>query len=436
MSSSNIADRVVLELGGRELLYAESYDVQLSALTMPCAFGMRIAPGDRLAEALAVCGIGSPFKLYIGDDPSRSGSVVLQLAGAIDGFTVDVDGSGGSVLTVQGRDALAPVHDAFVTSEQAFADVTFRELTEAVLKKCLDGRPFTLDTDATALRKALSGVPKAPKTLTADERVDETVGDAEGVPGPKTQQQTIRTKLGQQWFSGVLKPQLDRAGLVLRAKPDGGFLLSQVDAKQTPLYRIARKRGISVADSARGTSSVLRASWRNSANGRFSRCDVHGRRGGGATARTNILGSCVDLELEAAGLRKVLSIDDDRAKTIQQAEFLARRKIAEARRAGWALTYTVSGHTTTTLDGGSAVWASDTTVEVEDEELGLSGTFWIESVRFARDPRTTTTLVLMRPEDVIFGEEVPEAAAPSRAGGGATASALGAAKRLVWGFFA
>lgn len=421
-----IADRVVLDLGGRELLFAESYDVQISALTQPAAFGVRTAPGDRLAEALAVCGIGAPFKLYIGDDPSRSGSTVLQLSGAVDGFNVEVAEGSGSTLTIQGRDALAPVHDAFVTSEQSFSEITFRELTEAVLTKALGGRAFTLTTDAAALRKAATGSPMPKGTKTADERVDETVGGADAVPGPKTQQKTLRTKLGQQWFSGVLKPELDRAGLFLRATPDGNFLLAQLDANQVPLYRIVRRRG---------ASSVLRTSWRNSANGRFSRCDVHGRRGGGATARTNILGSCIDAELEAAGLVKVLSLDDDRAKTIAQAEFLARRKIAEARRAGWSLTYVVSGHTTPTLEGGSAVWSPDTVVEVDDDELGLRGPFWIESVRFARDPRTTTTLVLMRPEDVIFGEELPEAAAPSRAGGGATASTLSGAKRLVWGFF-
>lgn len=422
-----IADRVLLELGGRELLFAESYDVQISALTQPAAFGVRTAPGDRLAEALAVCGIGAPFKLYIGDDPSRSGSTVLQLSGAVDGFNVEVAEGSGSTLTIQGRDALAPVHDAFVTSEQSFADITFRELTEAVLTKSLGGRAFTLTTDAAALRKAATGSPLPKGTKSADERIDETVGGADAVPGPKTQQRTIRTTLGQQWFSGVLKPELDRAGLFLRATPEGNFVLAQLDANQVPLYRIVRARGAS--------SSVLRASWRNSANGRFSRCDVHGRRGGGATARTSILGSCVDAELEAAGLVKVLSVDDDRAKTIQQAEFLARRKIAEARRAGWSLTYTVSGHTTETLGGGSAVWSPDTVVEVDDQEIGLSGPFWIESVRFTRDPRTTTTLVLMRPEDVIFGEELPEAAAPSRAGGGATASTLNKSGKLIWGFF-
>jgi hypothetical protein len=49
------------------------------------------------------------------------------------------------------------------------------------------------------------------------------------------------------------------------------------------------------------------------------------------------------------------------------------------------------------------VWAPDTIVDVDDDEFGISGQFWVESVTFKRPP-TTTTLVLMRPSDLVFGE--------------------------------
>lgn len=396
----NGSDVVTLELSGGPVLYAETYEVQLSVLTQPCAFGMRLSTGNKLSDLLKTVRAGIPFRLLIGGVP--------QFSGTVDGFTAEVDGRSGSYITIRGRDAMAAVHDAFITSEQSFADVTFRDLTQQVLTKCLGGRPFELATDAAAGRKVRTASPKPTTKASEQEKVEEVVGGSEVFAGPKTQQSTLRTKLGARWYDGFLKPELDRAGLFLWCAPDGTFVLSQLYPKQDPLYRIVRRRGITVDDSARGTSMVRKASWRNDATARYSRCDVHGRRGGGATARTNIVGSFVDDELEAWGIARPMSVDDDRAKTIAQAEFLARRKIAEARRAGWSLTYVVSGHTVECLQGGRAVWAPETVVEVEDDEFGIYGPHYIESVRHARDTETTTTLVLMRPDDVLFGEEEGE----------------------------
>lgn len=390
------SDEVRLELDGKTVLYAETYEVQLSVLTQPCAFGMRLSTGNKLTEIIQKSRAGTPFKLFIGN--------ALQFSGRIDGFTAEVQGSGGSAVTVRGRDAMAPLHDAFVTSEQSFADITFRELTEAVLTKALGGLPFELATDAAAGRKVRTGAPKKTSSDADQAKIEEKVGGSEVFAGPKTQQQTLRTRLGQQWYSGFLKPELDRAGLFLWAGPEETFILATLKPQQEPLYRIVRRRGITVDDSARGTTSVLRATWRNEATARYSRCDVHGRRGGGATARTNIVGTFADSEMEQWGIVRPMTVDDDRAKTIAQAEFLARRKIAEARRAGWSLTYTMSGHSVECLQGGRAVWSPETVVEVEDDEFGIYGPHYIESVRHARDPQSTSTLTLMRPDDVLFGE--------------------------------
>jgi hypothetical protein len=40
-----------------------------------------------------------------------------------------------------------------------------------------------------------------------------------------------------------------------------------------------------------------------------------------------------------------------------------------------------------------------------DDEYGIRGNFWIEGVEPRRDGSgTTTTLTLMRPEDLVFGD--------------------------------
>jgi prophage tail gpP-like protein len=102
-----------------------------------------------------------------------------------------------------------------------------------------------------------------------------------------------------------------------------------------------------------------------------------------------------------------LHVHDTHAKTEQQAAAMARRKIAEANRNGWQLNYTLAGHTAPSLIGGGdsrAVWTPDTMVEVDDDELGIRGLFYIESVTHTRGPHTESTVHLMRPEDLIFAD--------------------------------
>ncbi len=107
--------------------------------------------------------------------------------------------------------------------------------------------------------------------------------------------------------------------------------------------------------------------------------------------------------MEAWGFKRTLVLRDKTCTNAAQAEFLAHRHIADANRQGFVLEYQMRGHTAVSLvDGSRAVWAPDTIVEVDDEEFGISGLFWVESVTFRRPP-STTTLVLMRPGDLVFG---------------------------------
>ena len=52
--------------------------------------------------------------------------------------------------------------------------------------------------------------------------------------------------------------------------------------------------------------------------------------------------------------------------------------------------------------------------EVFDEEFGLEGEYWIESVEFSRSPQTKTKLTLMRPQDLLFDTQLPAGAKRSR----------------------
>jgi prophage tail gpP-like protein len=108
----------------------------------------------------------------------------------------------------------------------------------------------------------------------------------------------------------------------------------------------------------------------------------------------------------AFGITRPLVLRDANVNNADQAVFYARRKIAETRRAGWSLVYTVAGHTIPSLaTGARAVWSPDTIVNVIDDEMGLSGPYYIERCVYRRGPQTSTELVLQRPSDLVFGSD-------------------------------
>jgi prophage tail gpP-like protein len=237
----------------------------------------------------------------------------------------------------------------------------------------------------------------APAEIEAEHRIDEQTELRNEIPATKrVVYQTLKAKLGTRRYE-FLKTQLERAGLFIWAAGDGSVVIAWPQAFQTPIAKLVRQRG-----STRQPGSILRHSYTHSITRRYTNCIVYGHGGGRNFGRTKNRGEFVDEEMIAlfgGGTRKLrpLVIHDDDAKSQKQAEFLARRRIVEANRAAWELTYDVAGHGT---PDGSAIWAPDTVVEVDDRELGITGQFYVEDVVMSRQPQTVTTLRLMKPEHV------------------------------------
>jgi hypothetical protein len=94
--------------------------------------------------------------------------------------------------------------------------------------------------------------------------------------------------------------------------------------------------------------------------------------------------------------------------SIAHAEHLAKKELAACRRKAFRLEYTIAGHSMPSLlTGGQsrAVLAPDTVVSVDDDEYDLHGNFWIESVHHRRSPHTTTTINLLAPSVLVFGDQ-------------------------------
>lgn len=452
-------DVVTLKLGGDTLLVAESYEIQFGLLTQPASFALRLGRGDAVKSLIQKYPPRTPFQLFIDGN--------LVMSGTTDGYTASDGNGGASEFTIRGRDSMGPLVNAYVKGERRFADVTYVELTRAALDATVGAGKYKLIPSNDANRKAITRSPTPADTAPEDVPTTGLTGDiaedfitgAKAVAGgavtaltPRQStamrtsgwlqatgtaaqtaertletgagvvfdallggtdvnglntnvdspaQPTIQAKLGQKVYEGLLKPYLDRGGLFLWATSvPNTFVLSDPNLAQKPTYRLIRQRGATI-----NQVNVLSAQYKNETTSRYSRCEVHFRRGGGAETRTRAFGLFVDREMTTAGFDQPLIFKEDKCKSLIQADFLAKRKICETIRAGWILEYTVAGHSTPWVGGpGYVVWFFDTIVDVRDDEYGINGSFFIESVSMRGNPQKTTTLRLMRLDAAVFGD--------------------------------
>lgn len=405
------ADEVALTLGGEKVVIFENYDIKSGIFLQPAGFAVRLGHGGVAEELIRAYPPKTPFSLSVNGK--------LTHTGVTDGFASG-EGTGATEPTFAGRDVMARLTDAYVAADTHFQGITYAELTEQVLK--LAGlSEFTLVSDNEANRKKISAklsVQTKPPQVDqvtfsisgGDQGASISAGDTEvilfqnEVPGTtRTVYKSIPVTIGTKWYEGFLKIQLERAGLFLWATCDGNFLLSVPNGSQTPTYELSR-----IHRNERGEGNVIRHGWSVNVTNRYSKWIVYGRGGGRNFGRAKVKGSFVDPEMSAlygGDDSKVNVHHDNSCDTVQKCAHLARRRCAEANREGWALSYTVAGHSKMSKSGLRANWAPDTVVAVDDRELGIAGNFYLESLQMNRGPETTTTIRLMRIEDLVFATE-------------------------------
>lgn len=404
----NEEDSVSLELGGERIRVYENYEVACSIFTQPATFALRLGTGNNVAHLIERYPPHTPFRLFIGDS--------LIQTGWTDGFDVN-SGGGITSMTLRGRDALAPLHDGFALAETSFAGVTYRQLVlEALMAvglvktdpaKSSDKKKVVDEADAAeklkssdiANRMAIAATKKTGKTH-VEFVIDPVTGlEDDKTVGPKVIDHTVYVHISDRWYD-FLNERISRAGLFLWAAADGTFVLSSPDRKMAPLYKVTRRRG-----QTRDDVNVISAHYKNDITRRYTHCKVYARGGGKKAGVAKSLGEFEDFQLSQTygmGRSKPLVIRDIDAKDRATGDYHARRRLAEAARSGWALGYTFAGHKAPTTTGGMGVWTPNMMVEVDDEEFGLKGIYWIESVTYRRSPETTTEVVLMDPEHLIF----------------------------------
>lgn len=402
-------DRVAIELGGKRVPYYLNYTVKRSVMTQPSTFSASLGagvPGKEQLQArdlLTMAQKGTEFKMFIGP--------TLVQCGIIEDHDIE-DGSGGTVLTIAGRDWLAPLTKNCIHYETDFGNPTYYELTRKILDLCgLKDRKLTPDNEANRIR--ISRYTKAtskPMTNVVEVTPTNTLTTANS----KIQLERVVGKIGQTWFD-FLRTQYKKVGFFLWATGDGEFVLSRPTGTHDPIYQILKKRGL-----PRNMSQAITRRFSDHTSQRHAYSNCFGKGGHGARKQHHMEGSQEDTEMIRLGFTdRIVSYDED-AKTADDAEYLARRKLGEDRRDGFNLTYTVSGHTVPSLDESRMlIWTPDTTVNIVDEPLGDLFVYdnsdfatgqdcYIESVEFKRNPATTTTLRVMRKQDLYFLGEKSE----------------------------
>lgn len=398
----NADEAVRIVLNKDDLFIATGWTVQESVLEQPSSWSLNVGWGGVVKDFLAKYPTGTPFQLFVGG--------ALQSTGYLEGRRVHGTGEGAATIELKGRDTLGVVYKSHVQAQTTLINPTYLMLVWRALAACgvvTGSAPDTkqLQTTNEANRQVKAGRPikqlKPPRSV--DQIIEDTDSGVEQTAGVSHQ---IQANVGENWLS-FLRRYLDPAGLTLWAAADGTFVLSAPNTAQAALYQIRRQ-----ANGENGLGNVTSYDFSDDTARRHTECVVYGRGGGRKAGRTKASGTAVDEEMANIAIgppylprldpRTVLSERETNCQNTEQAENYAFRKLAEERRDGFQLHYTIPGHTLPVVGGGQAIVTVDTIVAVQDDELGISGNFYVDSLVRRRSPETSTDIRLVRATDIVI----------------------------------
>jgi prophage tail gpP-like protein len=396
-------DSIALRVDGVETRIYRDYEVKISVLQQPAAFSLRLGWSGTAGDMLALYRKGQEFELMVGN-------TVIQ-SGVIDG--VEVPSGGVTEIEVRGRDYMARLFNSSIPENQSFTTDTYYKLTRAILDK-IGYQDRKLIVDNAANRQIIGHVKYETKS---NDDLDINQYSIRYGPGaylrtnaPESRQQMIFEALpahiGATWYN-FLHDQYKLAGLHLWCTGEGNFVLARPNLVQPYAFEIKREIR---NDGEFDRSKVTDHRHKDDAAGRHSECRVYGRFGAGRDGRQKLFGQAFDQEMIACGFNQVIALHGTKAKTQKDAEYLARRQLAEERRMGWQLAYQMPGHRLPSEKGsdGYVTPCPDMIAHVEDNELQIFGDFYVESLTYARRPFSFMWVELMRPDDVKYLAETPE----------------------------
>lgn len=394
-------DVVKLRLGNDEVKIATSYEVKLGIFDQPCGFGLRLGDNKTVAqlikkyfpEAFRIdvtqpAPQRTPFQLFINEAP--------QFSGFLHGF--DAGGAGGATeVAFHGMDVLGELHLAEIEKDDSFTAQTYQQLVQLAMSKVSLTKPFSSGAPAILStnddnRKRVTGL-HAP-FVTQPTNAATLLTQAAGLRA--AEYPILRLQAGEKLLD-LVRRHLDSVGLFMWSSCDGDVIVGRPSSQQSPIAQLVRRRG------SRG-SNITEASWNVDHTRRYSEVVIYGKTSGRKAGRQTVKGAEVDQDFISKGYNRPRVITHKEVTSISHGEHIAQVVLAQGRRSAWRLNYTVAGHSTLGLTGQKIVWAPDTIVEVHDDEYGIEGTFWVDSVEHRRGPQTTTTVHLINTTDLVFGD--------------------------------
>lgn len=408
-------DRVQIRLGNDTVRACTMYDVRTGVFNQPSTFSTSLGDGTSVANLIKRVPPNTAFQILVGSAP--------QFSGFTEGRASEGGPNAGSELRIHGRSILAKLLTD-IEKEQSFNAATHLQLVQKALADYEVFKPFRpgvhpdVLTSNAAIRKtrSKSNVSSSGKDDWIDV-VSQTAGN-QGDAYP-----VLRAKLAEKVLD-LLRRHLETVGMFLWDSPTGDIVVGRPNATQPPIARLVRR----ITDRAQ-SSSIVSHAWNEDWSHRYSRVDIFGKTTGRKYTRHTTSGDFTDQEVIDLGFRRVKVLRDVHVTSPAHAVAIAKKHLAAGRREALHLEYTVRGHSMTNIiTGGTAIWAPDTVVDIEDDVLGLSGNYYIESVRFRRDRQgTRTVLRLMEPDALIFGSD-DSFATPANGASASSAAATPKAK--------
>lgn len=353
-------DSVVLQVGGKRIERFLSYTVESDLYTADDAFSLELAHPETEIKR------GQRCELYVNG--------VLELTGIIDKCSRSY-GKGGLTYTVEGRDLMGLLVDAYCEEFVSVQDYKLSQLAELLLKKI----PF-INRSNVEYQENVVGKLKG-KTKTVDTPL---IGYLD------TPQKVSQIEPGMTVFE-VLRNYAASRGLMFFAKPDGTFVFGRPKAGGEPSFSLTcTKSGIG--------NNVLDGSESDDISKRYSKVIVIGQQQGQDdflmdAGQVTTQGEVVDKDFPF--YKPFVAVDNNDS---QSPALHARFLLEQQRHEGYQLSYTVQGQS---QNGRN--WQINELCRVKDEVLGIDGVYLIygRTMELSRAFGTVTRLKLGTPGVVI-----------------------------------
>lgn len=286
----------------------------------------------------------------------------IALKGMLERVELNVTRSGGTTVSLSGRDMAASLVDC-----APVAASTLRNLTLAAVAERL----------VAALGLAVTVHAAAAEAKVPRERFSFEPGET---------------------YWQFLTRYCAKVGLMPAMTPAGVLTLGRPNYTSQPVGELIHGR-----DGNARQTNVLEAHYSDDLAGRFTTLKVQGSiQGAGLFDGGAIVRSGRDLDLVAAGIQRTTVIEVGELRGHDDAVARVDWEIDQRRFRARTLTYTVRGAGPTP----TSLWTPNNLVVVRDELLGISGVRWIAARRITRDRENGTQTQLTLKEPLLLTPEI------------------------------